>query len=714
MHQLVVHRHHTFDELCVEQDDYLERFNKLLHDLAGIPNERLFQKFEELWEQDSHLSKTSWVQTRGIFGETVLHWMCLLTSAGHDRILLHKLSCQVMDREPSLINACFSEPPYTGESLLHMAVGNSDEALLSELLRRKKEQPEAYVQLDIRATGSFFLNPSKYLVGEDAVGAKAAFVTPLCVALIAPQDDEACIRIVTQLLNAGAKTVFADEDGKNHSSLLHHLAISRWHRNQRNSTQHANIEVKEEGHMTPERLDRLMQMFLEGPYALHPNQPSTYYGLTPLELAAQVGNKDFLQYLIRKEAVVMWKWGSKIEMRFCLDELDSSGESWDQASVIELMVAYKHKRMLCHGLFVNILEHKWEMYGKWIVSLQAILMTTIVLLVTLGCLRSVHAEVRFVCMVTALVLSCIILLYYTIMVIGARKCYWFKHMTLSGSVSRMGAWEIGVFRDYLILMMVVLTCVLHIWEERDEKISEGHTEGHRTWWIFIDEFTAVLLYFGWVDLLRFLGQFEKTSTIVTALPRILSGDMVPWILVYCIVLVATAGAMRVALAHEMKKGDKNYNLMGTYFNTVLTLEEATHGPDVSWRAIVMNSSIAAGFYFLIFLWVVTVVLFNILIAMFTDTFEGIRQHSFRERMHLRALTLITSEKMMPGWFARSVGLPMGLPKRNARGSLYTPREKKDEEHGTPRSPRDNSRWLPIEQDFENEAWDKPLEHSVLW
>eukprot|EP00746_Dinoflagellata_sp_MGD_P006881 gnl/MRDRNA2_/MRDRNA2_113566_c0_seq1.p1 gnl/MRDRNA2_/MRDRNA2_113566_c0~~gnl/MRDRNA2_/MRDRNA2_113566_c0_seq1.p1 ORF type:complete len:714 (-),score=99.27 gnl/MRDRNA2_/MRDRNA2_113566_c0_seq1:19-2160(-) len=713
MHQLVVHRHHTFDELCVEQDYYLDRFDKLLQGLAGVPRERLFQKFEQGWEQDPQLSKTSWAHTRGIFGETVLHWMGLLRKQ-HDHELLHRVACHVMDREPSLINVCFSEAPYTGESLLHMAVGNSDEAMISELLRRCKEQPEADIQLDTRATGTFFLNPSKYLVSQETVGAKAEFVTPLCVALIAPDDDKACMRIVTQLLNAGAKTVFTDENGLNHSSVLHHLAISRWHRNVQSAAQHAHVEVREEFNMTEERLISLMELFLEGPYAVHPNQPSTYYGLTPLQLAAQVGNKEFLGHLIRKEAVVMWRWGSKIEMRFCLAELDSSGESWDQPSVLELLVAYKHKRMLCHGLFVNILEHKWEMYGKWLVSAQATLMTTIIVLVTLGCLRSVPAGPRFACMVIALVLSCMFLLYYTVMVMYARRCYFFNHLPLSGSVSRLGTWEVGMFRDFLILAMVALTCVLHLWEERDEKIQAGHTDGHRILWVFIDEFTAVLLYFGWVDLLRFLAVFEKTSNIVTSLPKILQGDMVPWILVYMIVLVATAGAMRVALAHGVKKGDKNYDVVGTYFNTVLTLEEATHGPDVSWRAIVMNSTAAAGIYFLIFLWVVTVVLFNILIAMFTDTFEGIRQHSFRERMHLRAVTLITQEKVMPGWFARSIGLPMGLPKSNARGSLYTPREKKDEEHGTPRSPRDSSRWLPIEQDFENEAWDKPLEHSVLW
>merc|ERR1719311_872863 len=118
-------------------------------------------------------------------------------------------------------------------------------------------------------------------------------------------------------------------------------------------------------------------------------------------------------------------------------------------------------------------------------------------------------------------------------------------------------------------------------------------------------------------------------------------------IVYGMVMVASAGAIRVSLAHRVKEGDENYQIVGTYLRTLLTLEEATHGPDVSWRAIVMNSPVMAGFYFLVFLWVVTVVLFNILIAMFTDTFEGIRHHSFEDRMHRRAATVITQEKLMP-------------------------------------------------------------------
>merc|ERR1719191_1331304 len=138
---------------------------------------------------------------------------------------------------------------------------------------------------------------------------------------------------------------------------------------------------------------------------MNPNQPSSHYGLTPLQLAAKVGNREFIQFLIRKEAVVMWKWGNKIEMRFCLSELDSSGETWEQTSVVELLCANKHKRMLCHGLFVNILEHKWEMYGKLLVGTQAFLTSLIVILVTLGCLRSVPPKARLICKIVAMSFS---------------------------------------------------------------------------------------------------------------------------------------------------------------------------------------------------------------------------------------------------------------------------------------------------------------------
>lgn len=713
MHQITVHHHYSFDEKCLQQDYYLERFNALLKQLCGVPRHQLFEKFEEGWNQDPDLNKTSWVNARGTFGETILHWMGLLRS-DHDEKVLFDLTCEMMDREPSLINAEFTKAPYIGESLLHMAVGNSDEVMLSEILRRKRDQPEANVQLDIRATGSFFLNPSKYMVGNSDSGMQTKFVTPLCVAFIAPKDDETCIGIVHKLIQAGASLIFKDEDGKIHSTVLHHLAIYRWHRNQESAAQHAVVEVKEEGFVTAARLERLMNLFVDGDYDMNPNQPSSHYGLTPLQLAAKVGNKEFIQFLIRKEAVVMWKWGNKIEMRFCLSELDSSGETWEKPSVVELLAANKHKRMLCHGLFVNILEHKWEMFGRWSVALQAILTTVIVILVTLGCLRSVPPGARTICKIVAMSLACLSIIYYTIMYISARNCHWFKHMQFTSTVGEISIWECGIFRDFLIHVMVILIVVLHLWEEWTEELNPGNTSSTQTF-IFIDEFTAVLVYFGWVDILRFLSMYTSTSNIIASLPAILRGDMFPWMIVYIVILVASAGAIRVALSHTVKEGDPNYNLVGTYFNTVLTLEEATHGPDVSWRAIVMNSTVMSGVFFLIFLWVVTVVLFNILIAMFTDTFERIREHSFRERMHIRAVALITQEKLMPTWFAGRIGLPMGLPRRNRRGEIQTPRFQ-DEEVGdlSPKTPRSNSRWLPIEQDFENEAWDKPLEHSVLW
>jgi len=53
-------------------------------------------------------------------------------------------------------------------------------------LRRKESQPEADINLDIRATGDFFTEPTKYRVGVSTHhGIVIDFVTPLCVLLLA-------------------------------------------------------------------------------------------------------------------------------------------------------------------------------------------------------------------------------------------------------------------------------------------------------------------------------------------------------------------------------------------------------------------------------------------------------------------------------------------------------------------------------------------------
>jgi len=714
MHFLTSHRQKTFDELSIEQDEYSERFNVVIHKLVGVGRDVLFAKFEEAWRQEPVLGQKTWRDATGIFGENILHWINLRRPMSGDNSsslhqLLFDLSCEIMDRAPSLMNEPFNTEPYTGEALLHMAIGNSDEEIVSEILRRKKYQSKASVDLDLRATGSFFTNPSQY--SRQTKGAD--FVTPLCVAMIAPQNDETAISFVKDLIEAGASLTFKNPDGSIHSTALHHLAIARWSK-KRLYHHDAKIkeEAKDEGHLTTHRLTELLHLLLR---YLSPNPFCTHYGLTPLELAAQVGNAEFVNFLIRKEAVVMWKWGTKIEMRFSLAELDSSGDTWEQTSVTELLVLHKHRTLLCHGIFVDILEHKWQMFGKWIAILQAIAITLIVGLVTIGCLGAFDATTRMYVKIAAFAISCLCLTCLTAATIMARKCQWLQRLSWRSKKEQLSILEVGVFHDFLILVMAIGVCTVHLWEDYDEVHNASR---HRAIFIFIDEFTAVFIYIGWVDLLRFMTMFKTTGNIVASLPKILAADMLPWMIVYCVVLVATTGAIRVALAHTVKEGHPNYAIVGTFYKTALTLEEATHGPDVSWRALVIHSPIMSAIFFLIFLWVVTIVLFNILIAMFTDTFDRIREHSFRERMHARAVTLITWEKLMPSWLQGMIGLPMGLPYHHVRGSIRDKDHFEDvESDGTPGRPKSGlrrSRWLPIEQDFENEMWDRPLKNSVLW
>merc|ERR1719316_676240 len=133
--------------------------------------------------------------------------------------------------------------------------------------------------------------------------------------------------------------------------------------------------------------------------------------------------------------------------------------------------------------------------------------------------------------------------------------------------------------------------------------------------------------------------------------------MIPWFIVYCMILIACAGAIRIATAHTPSQHN---DLMGTIDRAALTLEEATHGPDVAWRPFVMDSPLFAGIFFLVFLWVVTIVLFNILIAMFTSTFERIRTHAFQQYMHKRAVEIIVYEKIIPTWLHNALGLTVGI------------------------------------------------------
>ena len=64
--------------------------------------------------------------------------------------------------------------------------------------------------------------------------------------------------------------------------------------------------------------------------------------LTPLQLAAQLGDHAMVRHILRKQCEVMWKWGPVTQYSLALDGVDSAGKG--VGDIMELIVRCVHAR----------------------------------------------------------------------------------------------------------------------------------------------------------------------------------------------------------------------------------------------------------------------------------------------------------------------------------------------------------------------------------
>ena len=105
--------------------------------------------------------------------------------------------------------------------------------------------------------------------------------------------------------------------------------------------------------------------------------------LSPLQLAAQLGDHATVRHVLRKQCEIEWIWGPVTSFLLNLDGIDSSGQGG--GDIMELIVRNKAGRKTTEMLlssFMNgfiwaLYERKWKLYGRklhWtIVSLDATL-----------------------------------------------------------------------------------------------------------------------------------------------------------------------------------------------------------------------------------------------------------------------------------------------------------------------------------------------------
>lgn len=699
-------------ERSMAHEEELRQFDKFMHKLDKVPLADLMSVFNKKWNEDTPLGDVHWKDFRGAFGDSVLHMICIRRTAtkGHHRELLDEILGQLMKQESSLIGLGYALEPYTGESLLHMAVANSDVEMVAEIIQQLVKLPDYTKYLDARASGVFF----KHLVSSPMEPKRLSdqFVTPLTVALIAPQEDAIALKLVEMLIKAGASTEFRDEHNEIHSTVMHHLAKCRWN----HGVDYQGRKGKG-GFISVERLQQLFELLTSGAEIPRVRvNTKDRHGNTALQLAAIIGNGEFLRCNIQEKAVSMWQWGQNADIRFPLDEIDSGGPGNEEASVIELLAVHRHKTTLSMGLFVHILEDKWRAYGRKILVLRVSVLIALVVATTIATAftNSIPAPIRRIFCLAALCIAIVLGLYIAVMFAMRSRSEWFWRLhwvPLSGSRFHGSIWGLGVMNDFILVLLSAVVCALHLWEE--------HLKANQQTTIleWIDEISSVLVFLGWFQLLRYLPLFQTTTGMVGTLPQIFKNDVLPFALVLLIFMIASAGAIKVATAHSVSRSDE---ILGTFASTFASLEESMHGPDVNWRSTIEGRPLMAAVIFLVFLWMATVVLFNILIALFTSRFQLVRREHHQEFLLRWCGEMITQEKFIPVWLWDSLNLQIGMPMDQGRYGTNLS-SGSDVERGHGQIPDERSAllakerlWLPMEQNRSDETWGRPVDHWKIW
>lgn len=717
------------------QEDEMKRFDNLLGKLDDAKGD-LAEEFENAWRKYRPFRTDDWREFRGAFGETVLHLVCMTRSNednGHRREVLDELFPKLMARGMPLLHHTYTLEPYVGENLLHMVVANSDIEMVKTVLQHIQTMPYHIRYLDQPASGKFF----RHLVSSpmEPENLRDSFVTPLTVALLAPQDDDVALTLVEMLVRAGASTEFRDAEQVVHSTVMHILAKCRWNHGTDFQGRHGAG-----GFISIQRLVRLFDLLTSGEkfpaVKLHTKDR---HGNNALQLAAIIGNGEFLKCFIRHHCCTMWEWGQTVDMRFPLDGIDSGGPANDDASVLELLAIHKHKKTMSYGLFVAILEDKWTKFGYNLLLWRYMIMTLVTILITVATAfsNSVPGQIRQVSCITALVISSVLVLYIGVMFVMRCRSAWFSRlhwMPLRERDFEGSIWGLGVINDFIVLSLSAVVCTLHIWQG-------SLVKNNRTTLVEItDEISSVLVFLAWWRLLKYMRLFQVTGVMVGAIPKIFAKDVLPFALVLLILTIGSAGALRVATAHTIGHDDQ---ILGSFVRTFASLEESLHGSDVNWRSTVEGRPLIAVIVFLLFLWVATIVLFNILIAMFTSTFQQVRESHMEEHNLKWSGEMITQEKFIPVWLWNRLKLRTGAPLRSGNYGTHThafspglqhrtitiDEEQPDDANASPIGNTANthsetslllgkmeveSHWLAMEQDANNETWGKQVSTWKVW
>ena len=259
-----------------------------------------------------------------------------------------KLSMRLFHAEPGLMIQPHATGPFIGENCLHVVAANSHESELVEMLELAISRlPRDMVEhmLTAQTEGVFFNESPMRFYGGTPLGYACCFCLKRAVAAM----------LTTELVSLNAPAARCDITG----FLPIHAVCANGLKDMYNWLT-TGVGKPGEPTLAPAQLATAGLAVAEGRLtALKLSH------CTPIQLAAQLGDKSMFLFLLRKQTNILWKWGPVTQYEIDLQGVDSAGDA--ECDVMEVI-----GRLDCHeettemlldtfmqGFIHKLFEQKW-------------------------------------------------------------------------------------------------------------------------------------------------------------------------------------------------------------------------------------------------------------------------------------------------------------------------------------------------------------------
>lgn len=228
------------------------------------------------------------------------------------------LVLSVFGARPDLLPLAHVGQPFAGENALHvLAVNRREHELchLIELAAASLDRAELEALFHSQARGVFFTSPPMCFYGGSVLGYAVAFSLRRAVATMLRLSGAGGEGAMVGLLDLNDPKQACEQTGM----LPLHVAVA-------NGLARMHDFLTELPSLPEGRALRATREGLSERAKVSSLAKLDLAGLTPLQLAAKLGDRRMFQHIMRKRAKVLWVWGPVTEYQVSIEGIDSLGE----------------------------------------------------------------------------------------------------------------------------------------------------------------------------------------------------------------------------------------------------------------------------------------------------------------------------------------------------------------------------------------------------